>query len=182
MSSITKKILAITIIAIGAILFIVFLKNIKGALNNGRIHHEIGGLTFYAYDELTVIESPEFNSLENVELYSDKKEDHVTYCLVAELNADSSSIVDAYTIALEALLSYHNIDPAKVKMDDITVDAHEMSTVFSYAIMRKQALGYGFLRLQGNKIESLWLIPVTERFPEDYIIKFKEVIHVKGAK
>jgi hypothetical protein len=179
MSSISKKILAITIIAIGAILFIVFLKNIKGALNNGWVQHEIGSLTFGASDELTLLESQGLTGLEHVELFSDNNEDHVTYCLIAKIQGDSASIVNAYTQALEALLSRHHVDPANVKMDDITVDANEMSTIFSYDIKKKQALGYGFLKQQGNKIESLWLIPVSKRFPEDYMIKFKEGINVQ---
>jgi hypothetical protein len=176
MSSTTNKILAITIIAISAILFLVFLKNIKGALNNGRIHHEIGSLTFYAYDELTLHESQELKGFDHVELYSDSNDDHVTYCLVAKLQGDSASIVNAYTQALEALFSRHHVDPENVKMDDIAVDNNEMSTMFSYDINRKHAMGYGFLRQQENKIESLWLIPLTKRFPEDYVIKFKEGI------
>lgn len=176
MSSTTKKILAVTIIAIAASLFIVFLKNIKGILNNGRVHHEIGTLKFDANDELTLVASQEWKGLNNVKLYSDHSENHLTYCIVGEVNGDTASIVDAFTLVMEAVLSRHAIDPAKIKMDDVTVDAQEMSSMFSYDIKRKPALGFGFLRQKGNTIESVWLIPVSERFPDDYVIKFKEGI------
>jgi hypothetical protein len=90
--------------------------------------------------------------------------------------------VDAYSLALEGLLSRHNIDPENLKMDDITVDGTEMAAIFSYDIKRKPVLGFGFLRYSKNKIESLWLVPVTKGFDSDYIAEFKEGIDAESIR
>jgi hypothetical protein len=181
MSSTANKIVALVIIFIGVVAFILFLKNISGFFN-GSIPHKVEGLSFEATRELELINSGELPGLKNINLFSDQDKEHLTYCLIANTTNDSASIVDAYSLALEGLLSRHNIDPENLKMDDITVDGTEMAAIFSYDIKRKPVLGFGFLRYSKNKIESLWLVPVTKGFDSDYIAEFKEGIDAESIR
>jgi hypothetical protein len=183
MSSTANKILALGIIFIGVVAFLYFLKNIRGIFDgNGSIPHKIESLSFEATRELELVSSGEITGLKNVNLFSDMNEEYLTYCLIANTTTDSASVVDAYSLALEGLLSRHSIDPENLKMDDITVDGTEMAAIFSYDIKRKPVLGFGFLRYTKNKIESLWLVPVTKGFDSDYIAEFKKGIDTESIR
>jgi hypothetical protein len=178
MSETAKKITVALIIFGGVIAFFFFIKDVSGLLATGQwTVHETGNLEFESPEELNSIsfEGIAAVGLSGVRLYTDKNKVHSTWCLMANVD-DSISIVNAYSAALETILVRHHIDPAVLQMDDINVDEAEMSSTFSFKLHGAPALGFGVVRLNKNKIESLWLVPVTKGFPQSHIERFKKGI------
>ncbi|MFY0671748.1 MAG: hypothetical protein JXQ87_00005 [Bacteroidia bacterium] len=70
------------------------------------------------------------------------------------------------------MFSKMNVDLETFDMDVFDSDDEEIYSMFSIDMEGENVLGYGYLFLQGENIESIWLMPKTKGFTREYIEHF----------
>ena len=106
-------------------------------------------------------------------LYSDQGKDRITSFLETRFLVDTISIENAYSTTLEAMLNELNINLDDVELEISGADYEEVSASFSFLLNGEKVNGYGFMYMNKDRLESLWLIPLERGFSKDYIEEFE---------
>lgn len=104
-------------------------------------------------------------------LYSDQGSERITSFLQTKIN-DTISIEDAYVGALEGMLQKLGINMEDVEFEVFGADEEELSSMFSFHLNGESVNGYGYMYMNGNTLESIWLIPLKRGFSKEYIEEF----------
>lgn len=105
-------------------------------------------------------------------LYSDGEKERATMFLKANMTTDTISIENAYSSILEGMLNKMNINFETFDMDIFDSYDDEIYASFSFELKDEIVNGYGYLRIQGPSVESIWLMPIERGFSEEYIEYF----------
>lgn len=146
-------------------------------LDKEWITQKIGMLEFDSPTklELQVSEVPEsvkwFYS--ELDLYSDEQTDRITSFMKTKILIDTLSIENAYSGALEGMLKKLNVNMDEVELEVFGADEEEVSSMFSFDLNGKKVNGYGFMYMNKDRLESIWLMPLKRGFSKDYIEEFE---------
>jgi hypothetical protein len=64
----------------------------------------------------------------------------------------------------------------EVELEVFDADEEEVSSMFSFKLNGEKVYGYGFMYLNKDRLESIWLMPLKRGFSKDYIEEFDEGI------
>jgi hypothetical protein len=106
-------------------------------------------------------------------LYSDAGNERITSFLQTRILIDTLSIENAYSSALEGMLQKMKVNIEDVELDIFRADKEEVSSMFSFNLNGVKVNGYGFMLLNENTLESIWLMPLKRGFSKDYIKEFE---------
>jgi hypothetical protein len=108
-----------------------------------------------------------------VNLYADGGVERVTSFLQTKIQIDTFSIENAFSSSLEGMLKKMNIDIENLELEVFNADEKEVSSMFSFNLNGEKVNGYGFMYMNRNFLESIWLLPVKRGFSKDYIEEFE---------
>jgi hypothetical protein len=106
-------------------------------------------------------------------LYSDEGTDRITSFMESKILIDTLTIENAYSGALEGMLNKLNVNLDNVELEVFGADEEEVSSMFSFELNGDQVNGYGFMYMNKDKLESIWLMPIKRGFSKDYIEEFE---------
>ena len=174
------KILTSVLIVLSCGLTIFFLSSKPtGAeiLDKEWITQKIGMLEFDSPTklELQVSEVPESAKwfYSEMNLYSDEGTDRMTSFMKTKILIDTLTIENAYSGALEGMLNKLNVNMDEVELEVFGADEEEVSSMFSFDLNGKKVNGYGFMYLNKDRLESIWLMPLKRGFSKNYIEEFE---------
>ena len=107
-----------------------------------------------------------------MQLYTDGGTDRLTSFMKTKILIDTLSIENAYTGALEGMLNNLEVNMDKVELEVFDADEEEISSMFSFELNGQIVNGYGFMHMNKDRLESIWLMPLKRDFSEDYIEAF----------
>jgi len=106
-------------------------------------------------------------------LYSDQGSERITLFLQTKILIDTLSIENAYSGALEEMIKRIKVSMEDVALEVFGVDEEEVSSMFSFNINGLRVNGYGYMYMNANTLESIWLMPLKRGFSKDYIEEFE---------
>lgn len=106
-------------------------------------------------------------------LYSDNGNERITSFLKTKILIDTLSIEDAYSSSLEGMLQKMKVNIEDVELEVYGADGEEVSAMFSFILNGIKVNGYGFMYMNENALESIWLMPLKRGFSIDYIEEFE---------
>ncbi|MCB9325362.1 MAG: hypothetical protein H6571_16610 [Lewinellaceae bacterium] len=106
-------------------------------------------------------------------LYSDEGADRITSFMESKILIDTLTIENAYSGALEGMLSKLDVNMDNVELEVFGADEEEVSSMFSFELNGKKVNGYGFMYMNKDRLESIWLMPLKRGFSKDYIEEFE---------
>jgi hypothetical protein len=106
-------------------------------------------------------------------LYSDEGTERLTSFIKTKILIDTLTIENAYSGALEGMLNKLNVNIDKVELEVFVADEEEVSSMFSFELNGKKVNGYGFMYMNKDRLESIWLMPLKRGYSKDYIEEFE---------
>jgi hypothetical protein len=106
-------------------------------------------------------------------LYSDEGTDRITSFMESKILIDTLTIENAYSGALEGILNKLNVNMDEVELEVFGADEEEVSSMFSFDLNGKKVNGYGFMYMNKDKLESIWLMPLKRGYSKGYIEEFE---------
>jgi hypothetical protein len=106
-------------------------------------------------------------------LYSDEGKDRLTSFMKTKILIDTLTIDNAYSGALEGMLNKLDVDMDNVELEVFGADDEEVSSMFSFELNGEKVNGYGFMYMNKERLESIWLMPLKRGFSKDYIEEFE---------
>ena len=110
-------------------------------------------------------------------LYSDEGPERITSFMKTKILIDTLSIENAYSGALEGMLNKIDVNMEEVELEVFGADKEEVSSMFSFFLNGEKVNGYGFMYMNKDRLESIWLRPLKKGFSKDYIEEFEEGIY-----
>ena len=108
-----------------------------------------------------------------INLYADGGVERVTFFLQTKIQKDTFSIENAFSSSLEGMLKKINIDIKNLELEVFYADEKEVSSLFSFDLNGEKVNGYGFMYMNENFLESIWLMALKRGFSKEYIEKFE---------
>lgn len=174
------KILASLLIVFSCSLFLYFISRTETdeeILKKEWAEQKIGMLEFDSPSNLKLesIEIPDtLNTFyKDIKIYTDGQNDRITTFIKAKIKPDSISVVDAYSGALEKMLSKLQVNIDDVELEVYSADENEVSSMFTFDLNGQKVNGYGCMFYYKDRLESLWLMPITRGFSQEYIEEFE---------
>lgn len=106
-------------------------------------------------------------------LYSDEGKDRLTSFMKTKILIDTLTIDNAYSGALEGMLNKLDVNMDNVELEVFGADEEEVSSMFSFELNGEKVNGYGFMYMNNDRLESIWLMPLKRGFSKDYIEEFE---------
>lgn len=106
-------------------------------------------------------------------LYSDERSDRITSFMESKILIDTLTIENAYSGALEGMLKKMNLNMDEIELEVFSADEEEVSSMFSFELNGEKVNGYGFMYMNKDRLESIWLMPLKRGFSKDYIEEFE---------
>ena len=178
------KILTITSLIVLSGLTIHFLaieQTDEKILEQQWVTQKIGKIEFDTPTKLNLISSTIPDSVKwfysEIKIYTDGKKDRLTSFTQTKILIDTLSINNAYTYSLDAMVKKLNTKIEEIDLEVFSSDDEEISAMFTINLNGKKVHGFGFMFLNGNTLESIWLTPVKRGFSREYIEIFKDGIY-----
>jgi hypothetical protein len=177
LSTIIKVSILIGLFVVFGVVVRIFLapKTDEQLLSSEWNEQKIGTISFAYPDELKLSSTSIPEGTESIysklEIYSDGGEDRVMSFIYSELLTDSLVLENTFSGSLEAMLK--SIGVEDVQLVDSYIDEQEVVSKFSFQRNSKELLGFGYMRLVERQLQSIWLLPVTRTFSEDFLNKFE---------
>lgn len=146
-------------------------------INQVWITQKIGSIEFDSPTKLSLqlSEIPEsvkwfYNEMN---FYSDEGSERIISFLQTKILVDTLSIDEAFSGALEGMLKKMEVKMEDVELDVFGADKLEVSCMFSFNLNGEKVNGYGFMYMNKDILESIWLMPIKRGFSKDYIEEFE---------
>jgi len=146
------------------------------------IIQKIGTISFESPTKLSLQTSkvPDGTELfySSLEIFTDNNEERLTTFINAQILVDTLDLASSFGGSLEAMVT--NIGVTEVELlDDHYMDSEKVIAKFTFQLNNVDVIGFGYMRLEGRILQSLWLMPIRKGYSLDYLDKFERGIEVE---
>ncbi|SFT39440.1 hypothetical protein SAMN05216474_0313 [Lishizhenia tianjinensis] len=151
-------------------------------LEQDWLEQKIGQFEFESPTQLTLYSSVVPAGLENLytelNMYTDNEDSRTISVIQSKVKTDTLLVEDAFLGSLEGMLTRMVVDLETLTLYDLFMDEEEISTSYSYVSKGDTLRGFGLMFKYPGALESIWLLPQTRTFSNEFIATFSDLIDI----
>jgi hypothetical protein len=166
------------LIAFGSLFFVANYKSDKELVKRPWETHSFGSVSFQYPSKFTELEleTDADNQNYTMRIFSDNDNERVALCLLYDFASDNPKMEDSLSGSMLGALQ--NMNATDVEWFDTIAGEKTLGTKVKYKIGGTDYVGYGFIYNNDMHYESVYFIPYSKKYPEEFLDRIIKNIQV----